>query len=321
MNNKQVKKQIRDEFSFLHCNNLKEKLLFDIYSINQIEPEKQTKHFPFFRFNMSLLCIVIAFFLLLIPDDPSYEFLIAIDVNPSIELQISKDNYIKKVVSCNSKAEQIIQNLELEDKHIDEGIYSLINCLFINGYINNIDNSLLLSVQGNNKDSREKVKTTIISDIKKVFQDYNFNASILLQDLESNQTIRQCAKKYNISIGKAAIIQELINNNASYSFDDLKDLSINDLNTLIHYKNLEFKKITKDGVESHEGYLRDSDIKNKVISHSKALEEEIHEYSCTLDCKDNRLIYYVTFKDSYGAYQYLINAISGEIISFSVKIQ
>ena len=50
-------------------------------------------------------------------------------------------------------------------------------------------------------------------------------------------------------------------------------------------------------------------------------QDEISAYTYTLDCDDNRLVYYIRFQDPYAGYQYEINAISGEIIDFSVTLK
>lgn len=318
MNNNQTQKQIQREFSTLHGRNQKEKILSDIQLVDQIEPEKQTKNILLLHYAIPLLCIILI--LLLIPENQSYEYMISIDVNPSVELQISKDHYIKKVINYNPQMNQIINNLSLENKKLDDGILSLVNSMFENGYISYTKNSLLVSVEGYNKENRKKVKSLVITDIKKVFQEYHLDASILSQDFRNNETIQKYANDYHISIGKAALIQELVSYNSYYSFEDLIDLSINDLNTLIHYNDFQFKRITIDGSESHEAYLSKEDVKNRVLYHSKVIEQDMYNYSCSLDCKESRLIYHASFQDPYGTYYYLINAISGEIISFTIHI-
>ena len=51
--------------------------------------------------------------------------------------------------------------------------------------------------------------------------------------------IDMLAEKYNISVGKVTLIQKLISKSPNYDFEDLIHLSISDLNTLIHYKNID----------------------------------------------------------------------------------
>ena len=131
---------------------------------------------------------------------------------------------------------------------------------------------------------------------------------------------QELAKKYGISVGKVTLIKKLIGVSPDYEFSDLVDLSINDLNTLIHYKNIQFKTITIDGVESHSGYLRDEEVRTKVLEHAQVTLNDLKSYEDELDVKSNQLVYNVNFTDSYASYSYQVNAISGEIVSFDVKM-
>ena len=77
---------------------------------------------------------------------------------------------------------------------------------------------------------------------------------------------------------------------------------------------------TIDGVESHSGYLSDEEVRTKVLNHAQVTLNDLKSYEDELDVKNNQLVYNVNFTDAYASYNYQVNAISGEIVSFDVKM-
>lgn len=323
MNNKEIKKQLQTEFQQLQMRDIKKELMTEINGVTQIEPKSTQSNFSFFNrsFKMGLVClslaIIIGFFSLKPNSD---EYIVLFDVNPNIELKLDQENRIKKVVCHNDDATKVIGDMDLEKTDLNVAVNAIIGSMFRNGYIDEIKNSILVTVQGNNEQKRKELKEQVATEVKDILTGYSVDAAVVSQDLGFSSDIEKLAKEHNISVGKATLIQELVQENSNYQFSDLTDLTINDLNTLVHYKNINFKTITIDGVESHDGYLSDEKLKELVLKHAKVDENDLKSYHYDMDGKDGRLIYEVQFSDAYAAYEYEVNVISGEIINFEVDV-
>ena len=66
--------------------------------------------------------------------------------------------------------------------------------------------------------------------------------------------------------------------------------------------------------------MRDEEVRTKVLEHAQVTLNDLKSYEDELDVKSNQLVYNVNFTDSYASYSYQVNAISGEIVSFDVKM-
>ena len=56
------------------------------------------------------------------------------------------------------------------------------------------------------------------------------------------------------------------------------------------------------------------------LNHAQVTLNDLKSYEDELDVKNNQLVYNVNFTDAYASYNYQVNAISGEIVSFDVKM-
>ena len=224
------------------------------------------------------------------------------------------------MICHNDDAVLVLDDMDLKNTDLDVAVNAVIGSMFKHGYISEAKNSVLVSVQGSDQEKRNALKQDVATDVKDILSGYSLEASVVSQDYDFSKEREALAKQYGISVGKVTLIQKLINVSPNYDFEDLIHLSINDLNTLIHYKHLNFKSITIDGVESHSGYLTNEQVKSKVLQHAHVNEESVYEYRDDLDVQDNQLIYIVEFADEFAKYHYKVNAISGEIVSFESEM-
>ncbi|OUQ07764.1 hypothetical protein B5E92_06595 [Erysipelatoclostridium sp. An15] len=326
MKNREIKDQLKKEFRQLQMNDIKKELLDEIKYVKQVEASssKKTHRKLVSHWKMSAIClsmIIILSFVTVNFNQRSHDgCIVSFDVNPNIELEVNDENRVTDFDYHNEEGKLVLKDMDLIDTDIDVAVNAIIGSMFKNGYIDEIKNSVLVTVQGDDRNTREELKKRVANDVKEVLDGYSIQASVVSQDIEYSSKVEKLADEYQISVGKATLIQELINANPSYEFSDLTNLTINDLNTLVHYKNIQFKTITIDGVESHDGYLSDEEVKEKVLEHAKVAENEVISYQSNMDCDDNRLIFNVQMQDSYAIYNYQLNAISGEIITFNVEV-
>lgn len=321
MKNKEIEKIINQEFQDVYMPSNKEELMRDIQNIQQLRPDKKTKiRLPCWKYKISILAIICVIFMTFIKVTQTEQYSVAFEVNPSIELTINDQRRVKKVICHNEDAQLVMDDMDLLNTDLDVAINALIGSMFKYGYITEINNSILVSVQGKNQETRKQLKQEIAGDVKNILSGYSIDASVVSQDYDFSKEREKLAKTYNISVGKVTLIQKLIEKSSNYDFEDLVHLSISDLNTLIHYKNINFKTVTIDGVKSHNGYLTSEEAKQEALTHAQVNESNIKEYYDDLNVKNNQLIYVIKFKDEYAMYQYIINAVSGEIISFEVNL-
>lgn len=246
---------------------------------------------------------------------------VSFDVNPSIELSLDAEENVTEVLVHNEEGELVLDDMELEGVDIDVAVNALIGSMMRHGYLDELKNTLLVTVKSEDEQMRSRLRESIVNDIEEMMEGNSLQISILSQDMDTTNEYTEIAQKYGISEGKAALISELVQSDPAYQFEDFVGLSITDLDTLIQYKDLEYTSIMSNQVVNHSGYLTSDEAKDVVFGYAGVDQDEISAYTYTLDCDDNRLVYYIQFQDPYAGYQYEINAISGEIIDFSVTLK
>lgn len=235
---------------------------------------------------------------------------VGIDVNPSIELSINQKNKIEQVTAKNEDAKKIIGDMDLKGSQIDVGINALIGAMLKEGYIDELKNSLLISVTGDNQEENEKLRKQLSLNVDEFLKASHIDGSVVSQTIDQQDDIIKLAKQYNISVGKAEIIQQLIVKNSLYTFDGLKDLSVNELNILLQNNHVDHVNVT--GQASVSDYIGQEKAKKIAFDDAKVSKPTMKKIQ--LDYDDGQMIYEVEFTQDGIEYEYDIQAKTGKIL-------
>ena len=75
----------------------------------------------------------------------------------------------------------------------------------------------------------------------------SLNAAILTQSVEENEALRQQADEYGISLGKAQLIETLVQSSDHLTFAALAGLSVNELNLLASNTSMVLPETVQNG--------------------------------------------------------------------------
>ena len=174
---------------------------------------------------------------------------LTIDINPSIEISLDRNNKVKKVKALNKEAKLIIDNLE--NQKLGEAINRISENLIDKGFIDDMEVSILLYSNGKIKNN------TVVDYLKKSFEMKNIHPEIITIK-EITKEDEELAKKYNISPAKVVYLKSITKDNKNISIEKYKDKPIKEL------------KETKDtGRYCEEGYTLEGDWCYKEISRTK----------------------------------------------------
>lgn len=145
---------------------------------------------------------------------------VILDINPSIEINLNKNEEVVSIVALNDDAKEIVSD-ELAGKTLEETFKVITENIFYKGYASSGEVTILVTTSGDiNKDHVGK----LISD--------NFEETVVYLTLileEASDSAKENALKYDISEGKASYIESILEENENLTFEDLKDKSINEL--------------------------------------------------------------------------------------------
>lgn len=244
---------------------------------------------------------------------------VSLDVNPSVELTANRSDRILHVTANNADGEIILGDMDLTGSDLDVAVNALIGSMVRNGYINELANSILVSVDADDPARSAELQTRLTEEINALLQTDAFSGSVLSQTIAHDHALQPTADQYGITLGKAQLIQQIIDQDARYSFDTLASLSINDLNLILHHDSSTHHHsehtITTTGTASDKAYIGAEAAKTAALEHAGVAAADASYLRAEYDYEDGIMVYEVDF--TAGSYEYTIdvNALTGEIVS------
>lgn len=247
--------------------------------------------------------------------------IIEFDVNPSIEIKINKNNKIVETKALNEDGKIILQDMNLKGSDLNIGVNAIIGSMYKNGYISNLKNSILVTVNNKDREKGKKLQKEITDQINSCLDTYNIESAIVTQQYESNNNNNKLSKEYGISQGKAEFIEKILEKNLAnkdgkkYTFEELKDLNINELNAILNSKNITIEKVNVTGKASTKSYIGTNKAKSIVLADANIAESNIKNFEIELDYEYGTMIYDISFDANRTEYEYEIDATTGKIIN------
>lgn len=270
--------------------------------------------------------VIAASFAILIAGYSGYTYyspqsVIGIDINPSIELSINKSEKVLKVNALNEDAKIVIGDMSLKNVDLDVAINALIGSMVKNGYIDDMKNSILISVDSKDDDEASRLQQHLSYEIDKLLNSYAVQAAILSQTTKPDDRIKQLSRQYEISTGKVCLIEQLIEQNPDLLYEKAATLSINDLNLLMDRKQQRIRGVNASGKASDKEYIGDKKALEIALGEAGFLEKDLTKLEIELDYEDGRMIYEVEFYAGNKKFEYEIDAKTGKIIEIEMKVK
>ena len=147
---------------------------------------------------------------------------ITLDINPSIEINLTRNEKVKNVKGLNDDAKEIVTK-EYNNKSLDEAFELLITKLIDKGYTKDKNIDVIVYAEGDipSEDVASKVE-------------FNFGKEDIHTEVIVIYTIsaedEELAKKYDVSPAKISYIKSIIKDNENINIEDLSNKSVSELN-------------------------------------------------------------------------------------------
>ena len=161
---------------------------------------------------------------------------VSLDVNPSIELRVSRSEKVLACAPLNEDAKAILADMgggaDLKGAKLDVAVNAIVGSLVRNGYLSSISSAIMISVEDKNTARAEKLQRELTDAVDGVLQTSDAKASVLTQTLTQDAAREQQARENSISTGKAALVNRVLAINPALQFDALAKLSVEELKDL-----------------------------------------------------------------------------------------
>lgn len=242
---------------------------------------------------------------------------VCLDVNPSVEIAVNKSEQVVDVTANNEDGENIINGQDFKGDGLDEAVTALVNRMVDEEYISDSQNSLLVSVTAEDDDFGQDLEKKMSDEIFDLLSGRSIDGAVLSQTIsQADDELSKLAKMYNISIGRAQMIKDIIDSEKHYTFESLASLSVNDLS------------IIRDSIGLKNGRISVNGRSNSVyITVEKAVEtalngiprSDVSDIKVMLEHWQNGGVtvrYHVTYLTADGElHSYYVHAVTGDIIS------
>ena len=232
---------------------------------------------------------------------------VSLDVNPSIEIQVNRKERVLDVVPLNEDGEVIIGTMDFSGSDLNVTVNALIGSM--------LANSILISVDGSNRTRGAALQGRLSEEVNKLLQTDGFNGAVLSQTVAQSEELETLAAEYNITRGRAQLIQEVLRERPLHTFEELAPLSINELNLLLS-DTAGAAQVEIVGTASDKGYIGEEKALTAALERAGVSADAVAYYEIGLDTERGVMVYDVEFTAGDYEYECDVNATSGEIVKF-----
>lgn len=244
--------------------------------------------------------------------------IVSLEVNPSIELKINKDEEVLEANAMNTDAEEILGDMKLEGTDIHTATNAIVGSLLKHGYIDELANSILLSVEDEDSARGVALQEKLSGEINAILDAASVSASILSQYVDG-AGVDAVSQEYHISHGKAALIEHILAANSTYSFEELAQLSVNELNLILSNPKNQVKDVKTTGHATENAYIGAERANAIAFAHAGVEESSVYDLETEIDYEYHIMVYDVEFESNEIEYEYFIDALSGEVIEYETE--
>ena len=231
---------------------------------------------------------------------------VSLDVNPSIELRVNRD---EKVLSCtplNEDAQEILEDMgggaDLKGAKLDVAVNAIVGSLVRKGYLSEISSAIMISVEDKDSARAKKLQQELTSAVDGVLRTNESKAAVLTQTVTQDAELERQARENSISTGKAALVNRILALNSSLSFDALAKLSVGELKDLAE-AGAPAMPIGRDAA----AYAAEQ------YAGTTALDSVTAEVDPEFD--ESPAHYEVELQTAWGEFEYLVDAYTGKVLS------
>ena len=163
---------------------------------------------------------------------------ITLDVNPSLNIVMDKNDKVLEVQPLNEDAKTVIGDMDFTGSSLDVTVNALIGSMLVNGYLDDIRNSILVSVENGDAAKAASLQAEVSDLISSAVGDGGFEAAVLTQTVTATSESTSIAEQYGISEGKAELILKVVAADPTLTVESLAPLSVNDITLIANSRGI-----------------------------------------------------------------------------------
>jgi hypothetical protein len=170
MNKNEIKHSLINEVNAIETPNVLEKVLMskdEQFKEKQHDAPKTKIIFKWVMASLSFFVLILTFIftLQIITFDGTVFATVSLDVNPSIELVLNKNDQVIDLISYNYEGENLILNISYKRQDVDNVIEKITDKLVQQEFISNQNNFLYFTIDCSNSSTKTRLQTKVKNQI------------------------------------------------------------------------------------------------------------------------------------------------------------
>ncbi len=275
------------------------------------------------------VAIIISVGLLIVPTlTGGPETVIALDVNPSIELSLNQKEEITDIRALNAEAEVVLGDMNFKGVDLDVGINAIIGSMLKNGYLSADRNSILVSVDSSNAETASALQERLSGEINALLGGSNITASVITQEFDHSRENNQKAEENNISPAKATLISKIVAaelldaSGVPYTYEVLAKLNVHELKLILESKSVTVEGIQSSGTASDGQYITREQALSIALAQAGIAETDMLRSEVEMDFDDDYvadgkrgvMVYEIEVRTATMKYEYELLATDGTVL-------
>lgn len=236
---------------------------------------------------------------------------VSLDVNPSIELSVSRSERVLACTALNADAQAVLAGMnggaDLEGVKLDVAVNAIVGSLLRCGYLDELSSAIMISVEDSSAERAARLQRELTSAVDLALSRSAAQADVLTQTLTQDAGLAQKAHSRGVSTGKAALVERVLKENAALSFDALCALSVAELQQLLSCGAPGMPIGCAAAAEAAEKYAGTLALSSVTSDVDPELDETPAHYEVELDTL-------------WGEFTYRIDAFTGAVLSGQANI-
>lgn len=244
---------------------------------------------------------------------------VLLDVNPSISLTVDADERIVTAQGLNEDGRLILEGMDFTGADITVAVNAVIGSMLQKGYLSDLQNAILVSVENDDAEKSAALQKRVCDLIGSALRNGNLDGTVLGQTLCESGDLEQMAQTYQISLGKAALIQEVMALDATLTAEKLAPLSITEIALISQSKNLSSDALTQNGTASSKAYITQDAAKEIAYDYAGVSAQDVTGKKVEFDSEDGIMVYEIEFRAGTMEYECEIDARTGQIVKYETE--
>ena len=156
---------------------------------------------------------------------------VSIDVNPSLEIKINKEELVLEVIPLNDDAKKVIGDMDFKGASMELTVNALIGSMYRLSYLDEEHRAILVSLDNDDAEKAAYLLDELTAQISSLTEANN--GRVIPNTYESTASLKEIAERYNVPESKASLIARLLAFDPSWEDQPLGFMSIEYLSLLV----------------------------------------------------------------------------------------